>query len=74
MKLPVFPTDALSLDDREVGALLLGWFVAAQAEDLGIPVDQISEEFAERVRRHVLTLEAETARNAALDKALHEAA
>lgn len=74
MALPPFPEDALELPDSDLGALLLGWFIAAQADDLGIPADQIPEDFGDQVRQHVLTLEAENAKNAALEKALHKAA
>jgi len=74
MDLPEFPTDALDLPNDELGALLLGYFIAAQAYDLGIPPDQIPEEFAEQVRQRVLTLETALAGNAALEKALHKAA
>lgn len=71
--LPPFP-DPREQSDHELGALLLGYFIAAQADDLGIPLNQIPEEFAERVRQHVLTLETATAKNAAVEKALHKAA
>ncbi|MBS0323745.1 MAG: hypothetical protein JSR19_07830 [Proteobacteria bacterium] len=73
MTLPPFP-DIKEQSDYELGGLLLGYFIAAQADDLGIPRDQIPDEFAERVRAHVLTLETATAKNAAVEKALHKAA
>lgn len=73
MTLPPFP-DPREYSDYDLGGLLLGYFIAAQADDLGIPPDQIPEEFAERVRQHVLTLETQAARNAAVEKALHKAA
>lgn len=60
--------------DYDLGGLLLGLFITAQAEDLGIPIDQISEEFGERVRVYVSTLETEDARITSVEKALHKAA
>ena len=36
--------------------------------------DQVTEEFAEIIRKHVLTLEATEAQDAAVEKALHKAA
>jgi len=74
MTLPMFPDIREIKDDCELGGLLLGYFIAAQADMLDIPIDQIPEEFAERVRQHVLTLESDTAANAAVEKALHKAA
>jgi hypothetical protein len=74
MDLPDFPADALDSPNHELGGLLLGYFIAAQAVDLGIPPDQIPEDFAEQVRQRILTLETATASNAALEKALHKAA
>jgi hypothetical protein len=74
MAVPTFPPDALKMADDELGGLLLGYFIAVQADDAGIPIDQIPDEFAERVRQHVLTAESRTARNAAVEKALHKAA
>lgn len=73
MTLPMFP-DPRECSDYELGTLLLEYFIAAQADMLSIPVDQIPEEFVERVRQHVLTLESDTATNAAVEKALHKAA
>jgi hypothetical protein len=74
MTLPPFPSDALDLSDYDLGGLLIGWFVMTQAYDLDLPIDHIPDEFAERVRQYVLTQEAETAKNAAIEKALHKAA
>lgn len=74
MALPPFPSDALELSDYDLGGLVLGWFIAVQADDLGLPVDRIPDEFAERVRQYVLTIETATAKNAAVEKALHKAA
>jgi len=74
MTMPPFPEDALELPDYDLGGLLLAWFVMAQAEDVGLPIDRIPEEFAERVRQYVLTIETVTAKNAAVEKALHKAA
>ena len=41
MALPPFPADALEMSDYELGGLLLGWFIVAQADELDIPLDQI---------------------------------
>lgn len=57
-----------------LGLFVLGLFVIDQASVQGIPDDQITEEFAEQVRQHVLTLEASSAKDVALEKALHKAA
>ena len=65
---------ALSGPDDELGKLLLPLFIHSQAQDLGIPADQISEDFVERVVEYVKTLEASTASKAAIEKALHKAA
>lgn len=74
MALPPFPPDALEESDATLGQLLLAWFIATQAYDCGVPLNAIPEEFAEQVRQHVLTLESATAKDAALEKALHKAA
>lgn len=60
--------------DYELGIQLLALFIAAQANDCGLSMDSISEEFAERVRQYVLTAETDTAKNVAVEKALHKAA
>ena len=66
--------DALSGPDDELGKLLLGIFIQVQAQDLGIPTDQIPDDFGEKVVEHVKTQKAGSAREAALEKALHFAA
>jgi hypothetical protein len=53
---------------------LLGWYVAAVAEKNGIPPDAIPPEFAEAVVAAVLEVEADTAHNTPVEKALHLAA
>jgi hypothetical protein len=76
-ELPPFaanPQDLFELPVEDLGRLLLNHFIAAQAEKLNIPSDQIPERFVEMVRRYVLTLEANTAGDAAVEKALHKAA
>lgn len=65
---------ALSGPDDELGKLLLGIFIQIQAQDFGIPADQIPDDFGERVVEYVKTLEASTASKAAIEKALHKAA
>ena len=74
MALPPFPADALERSDSELGRLLLGWFIGAQADALGIPVNRIPHKFGELVVQYVLTIETATANNAAVEKALHKAA
>lgn len=71
---PPFPVDAVQLPDYELGGLLLGWFIAGQAAKHAIPADAIPEDYAEKVRQYVLTLETDLANNAAVEKALHKAA
>jgi len=70
----LFPKDALDHSDHELGGMVLGWFIAEQAHLIGLPVDEIPEEFAEAVRQRVLALETNSARNAAVEKCLHRAA
>ena len=67
------PDNWQELSDYDLGGLLLGLFFGLQAHDLGIPANQISDEFAERVRQYVLTIESKTAKDAAVEKALHKA-
>lgn len=71
---PYFPADALKLPDRDLGILLFGAFVLAQADDLGMGNEEITEEFETMIRTQVLSLEVTTAKNAAVEKALHKAA
>lgn len=65
---------ALGGSDDQLGKVLLTCFVAVQADDCGIPISAIPEDFIERVRQHVLAREAQTAQTAAVEKALHKAA
>jgi hypothetical protein len=74
MDLLPFPADALEHSDYELGGLLLAWWVMAESHNAGLPTDNIPEEFAERVRQRVLTLETQTAKDAPVEKALHKAA
>lgn len=66
--------DLQKTSDEDLGAKLLAYAIADEASKAGIPLDQIPEQFAERVRQHALTAEANTARNAAVEKALRKAA
>jgi len=68
------PADILECTDRELGMRLLAAFISHEAYVLGLPIDQIPVEFAKRVVLHIPTLEADTARDAAVEKALHKAA
>lgn len=72
--LPPFPADAINLPADELGGLLFGYYIAAQASECGIPANAIPEDFAERVRQKALALDEASARNAALEKALRKAA
>ena len=74
MAVPPLPPDALDRPDYELGVLLLELFIKDRADHAGIPIDQIPFGFAERELQHVLTAESRTARNAAVEKALHKAA
>lgn len=71
--IPEFPAHALELCDRDLGALLLGHYILVQALHIGCPTDPIPPEFAQWVIERILKLEAQTASNAALEKALHKA-
>jgi len=73
-QLPPFPADALELSDYELGGLLLAWAIGSKAEQLGLPVDEVPEKFAGLIREHIPASEATTAKNAAVEKALHKAA
>ena len=73
MKLISLP-DPREYSDYELGSILIAHFIGAQAEHRGIPLDQVTEEFADQVLQVVLTQEVGTAQNAAIEKALHKAA
>lgn len=68
------PATWLKLPNRELGFLLLAQFAEAQAAELGIPLEEVSLEFMEQVRQHVLTLAAGSADEAPLQIALHAVA
>ena len=71
--LPPFPIEELELsNDYELGALLLGWYVAACAEPHGFLPD-IPDDFAQTVISQVKSQEG-SPENAALEKALYKAA
>jgi hypothetical protein len=72
--LPSEPRQLVETPDDELGKTLLTCFLVEQAAAVGIDADRITPEFAERVRRHILTLETDQPQNAALEKALHKAA
>jgi len=72
---PVIDPQAwLRLSDRELGFLLLAQAAETWANQLGLPLKNISIEFMERVRQHVLTLEAGSAKLAPVEVALHAVA
>ena len=72
---PVIDPQAwLRLPDRELGYLLLAQFAESQASKIGMPIEKLSIEFMERVRQHVLTLKAESAKLAPVEVALHAVA
>lgn len=68
------PKAWLRLPDSELGYLLLAQFVEAQASKIGLPIEKLSIEFMERVRQHVLTLSADSAKLASVQLALHAVA
>ena len=74
MSFPEFPEDALDRPDDYLGKLLLAWYIAAQADFVGLSIYRIPQAFGERVVEYARTAEADTASNAALEKALHKAA
>jgi hypothetical protein len=57
-----FPENLLDLTDHDLGALILGLFIAAQAEEVGIPPSEVPEEFGNRVIQRVLGLKADSAK------------
>lgn len=68
------PNDWIDLPDGDLGEVILDLFIAAQAEDLGIPPSNIPEAFRVRVIEYVLGLETSSARLVPLEKVLHKAA
>lgn len=68
------PVAWLKLSDYELGFLMLAQFAKAQADKIGMPESEIDEAFIERVRQHVLTLQAESAKLAPVEVALHAVA
>jgi hypothetical protein len=72
--LPPFPIEALELNDLELGAQVLAWFVFVRAVELGKSLEDITEEFSEEIRKNILKLESSRAEDAAFEKALHKSA
>lgn len=73
--LPPLSSDLLeALQDEALGVWLWMTFIQTQARDLGIPATEITEEFCDRFIEHVKNLDSSTAKNAAVEKALHLAA
>ena len=68
------PENLLDLTDYDLGGLILGLFIAAQAEEVGIPPSDVPEEFGNRVVEYVLGLKANSAKAAPLEMVLHNAA
>lgn len=68
------PQAWLRLPDRDLGLLLLAQAAETAASNLGLPIEKVSIEFMERVRQHVLTLKAESAKLAPVEVALHAVA
>jgi hypothetical protein len=62
------------LSNDELGELILSLFIAVQADELGIPADNLPEGFRGQVIEHILGLEASSARLDPVEKALHMAA
>lgn len=65
--------ESLGLGNEALGALLWALAVREQARDLSVPLDAVPFPLAEIVTTHLLTLEADTAGLAAIEKALHKA-
>lgn len=68
------PENVLDLTDYDLGGLILGLFIVAQAEEVGIPPTDVPDEFGNRVIEYVLGLKADSARLAPLEMVLHTAA
>ena len=68
------PDNWQDLSNQKLGHTILALFIGVQAEQLGIPANKISEEFAKEVIKYILTLEASSARLDSVEKALHLAA
>ena len=66
--------DALSGPDDELGGLLLGILIQTRAQELGIPVNEITEDDCEQLIEYFKSCETSTAKHAAFEKAVHLAA
>ena len=60
------PDDAISLSDEELGVLLLQLVVLAEAEERGISIDEMPDEFGVWVVEQISKLEAKSAKLAPL--------
>ena len=76
MKMPEeFPVkDALKLSDSDLGRFVMAWHIGEQAEELGIPVNQIPHDVATAIVHQTLTMKVTTAKQAALVEVLRRAA
>ena len=75
--LPLWSTlllEALSGPDDELGGLLLGILIQTRAQELGIPVNEITEDDCKELIEYFKTCETSTAKHAAFEKAVHLAA
>ena len=74
MKIPPLSAEDLNRPDDELGKLLLGWYVFAEAEKRGTRPDEVSEEFTRHVISLVPQIEATAARLTTIEKVLRKAA
>src|SRR5262249_44868989 len=70
MELPSFPIEFLDLPDDQLGLHLFAWWVGFQAENKGVPLDKIPEDFVEQLRVATLGIDTDDARYTAVEKAL----
>ncbi|MCX7165697.1 MAG: hypothetical protein NTV11_05425 [Rhodocyclales bacterium] len=76
MKMPeiIEIRDLLALSDYDLGGRAMAWHIGEQAEKRGIPVNQITQDFAEVIVIRTLAMRANTAKQTALVEALRRAA
>ena len=73
-KTPILAAADLELPDDELGKLLLGLVIAAEAEARGVPFEQVTEKAAVKVVEAAKRSEATKAINSTIEKAIHKAA
>ena len=74
MKMPPFPHSLEKFSDYDLGGFLLGYYIAAQAVELGIDPDNLPEGFSELVIEKILNEDNRNPKIISLEKALRKAA